>query len=106
MLAKPTFERVDAPERGHGRQDERQYECYSLGGLQLAPRWAKSGLTTLMVVTRVRRTLAGVETSRTVSYFVSNEVVSSQAEAALLWEAIRGHCRADVSADRDDALPS
>lgn len=104
MLAKPTFERVDAPERGHGRQDERQYECYSLGGLQLAPRWAKSGLTTLMVVTRVRRTLAGVETSRTVSYFVSNEVVSSQAEAALLWEAIRGHWQIETMHYRRDVV--
>jgi hypothetical protein len=81
MLTKPAFERVDAPVRGHGRVDERTYGCYSLAGLRLARRWAKSGLTTVVVVTRVRRTLAGVETSRTVSYFVTNCPVSSPEEA-------------------------
>lgn len=91
LLHKSTFERVDAPERGHGRQDQRSYGCYSLVGLKLAPRWAKSGLTTVVVVTRVRRTLAGVEVGQTVSYFVTNEVVTTQAEANALYDAVRGH---------------
>jgi predicted transposase YbfD/YdcC len=109
ILHKPAFERVDAPERGHGRQDERQYACYTLVGLKLAPRWAKSGLTTVVVVTRVRRTLAGLEIGQTVSYFVSNEAVLTQTQAEALYVAIRGHwqietmhyCRDMVLAEDD-----
>lgn len=101
MLHKPAFEQVDAPERGHGRQDERQYACYTLVGLKLAPRWAKSGLTSVVVVTRVRRTLAGVEIGRTIRYFVSNEAVS-QAEA--LYVAIRGHWQIETMHYRRDMV--
>lgn len=89
MLHKPAFERVGALEPGHGRQDERQYGCYSLVGLKLAPRWAKSGLTTVVVVTRVRWRLSDVEIGRTVSYFVSNEAVLTRTQAEALYAAIR-----------------
>ncbi len=46
---------------------------------------------TVVVVTRVRRTLGGAEVGQTVSYFVTNEVVTTQAEANALYDAVRGH---------------
>jgi predicted transposase YbfD/YdcC len=104
MRHKPLFERVDSPLRAHGRMEERTYGCYSLAGLSLAERWAKSGLTTVVVVTRVRRTLMGVEIGRTVSYFVTNRGVSNQAEADVLYEAIRGHWRIETMHHRRDVV--
>ena len=81
LLHKLAFERVDGPVRGHGRIDQRTYRCYALADRTLANRWAKSGLTTVVVITRVGKTLAGAETARTVSYFVTNRAISSQSEA-------------------------
>jgi len=104
MLHKPLLERVDAPKRAHGRIEERTYGCYSLVGLSLDKRWAKSGLTKVVVVTRLRRTLAGVETARTVSYFVTNQSVVSQSEADGLYDAIRGHWRIETMHHRRDVV--
>lgn len=101
---KPLFERVDAPVRAHGRVDERTYGCYLLTELTLAKRWAKAGLTTVVVVTRVRRNLAGVETARTVSYFVSNQAVSHPSQAAELYDAIRHHWRIETMHARRDMV--
>lgn len=67
LLHKPAFERVDEPVRGHGRIDQRTYRCYALRDGSLDNRWAKSGLTTVVVVKRIRKTLAGVETAQTVT---------------------------------------
>ncbi len=89
LLQKPAFERVDEPVRGHGRIDQRTYRCYTLADLTLDKRWAKSGLTTVVVVTRVRKTLAGVETAQTVSYFVTNPAMSSQSEADSFYDAFK-----------------
>lgn len=67
LLHKPAFEQVGEPVRGHGRIDQRTYQCYALADRMLDKRWAKSGLTTVVVVTRVRKTLAGVETAQTIT---------------------------------------
>ena len=89
LLHKPAFERVDEPVRAHGRIEERTYGCYTLANQTLDKRWAKSGSTTVVVVRRVRRTLAGVETSQTVSYFVTNRTIGSQSEANSFYDAIQ-----------------
>ena len=68
LLHKPTLERVDEPVRGDGRIDQRTYRCYLMAVSSLDNRWAKSGLTTVVVVTRVGKTLVGVETAQTVRY--------------------------------------
>lgn len=104
LLHKPVFERVDAPVRAHGRIEDRTYGCYSLAGLAKAKRWAKSGLTTVVVVRRVRRTLAGVETGQTVSYFVTNGSVRSQSEADGFYDAVRGHWRIETMHYRRDVV--
>lgn len=104
LLHEPIFERMDAPVRAHSRIEERTYGCYSLAGLAKAKRWAKSGLTTVVVVRRVRRTLAGVETGQTVSYFVTNGSVPSQSEADGFYDAIRGHWRIETMHHRRDVV--
>lgn len=104
IVHPPLFVGVDEPRRAHGRLEERTYGCYSLVGLVQAKRWTNSGLTTVVVVTRVRRTLAGVETARTVSYFVTNRGVSSQPEADELYAAIRGHWRIETMHHRRDVV--
>ncbi len=104
LLHKPLFERVDAPLRAHGRIEERTYRCFSLAGLVKAQRWAKSGLATVLVVTRVRRTLAGVETARSESYFVTNTSMVGQSEADQLYDALRGHWRIETMHHRRDVV--
>jgi len=104
LLHKAVFERVDEPVRAHGRIEERTYGCYSLTGLVKARRWAKSGLTTVVVVRRVRRTLAGVERGQTVSYFVTNGFVRSQSEADGFYDAIRGHWGIETMHHRRDVV--
>jgi predicted transposase YbfD/YdcC len=104
LLQKPAFERVDAPVGGHGRIDQRTYQCYPLTDRTLDKRWAQSGLTTVLVVTRVRQTLAGVEMSRRVSYFVTNRPVSSESEADSFYDAIRGHWSVEVLHYRRDVV--
>ena len=104
LLHKPAFERVDEPVRGHGRIDQRSYRCYSLADRTLARRWAESGLTSVVVVTRVRQTLAGVETAQTVSYFVTNRAMGSQSEADSFYDAIQGHWSVEVLHYRRDVV--
>ncbi len=82
--------------RGHGRIDQRTYQCYTLADETLDKRWAKSGLTTVVVVTRVGQRLGGVETSRTVSNLVTNQAMGSQSEADSFYDAIRGHWSVEV----------
>lgn len=104
LLHKPSFERVDEPVRGHGRIDQRSYRCYTLVDRRLAKRWAESGLTTVVVVTRVRQTLAGVETAQTVSYFVTNRAMGSQSEADSFYDAIQGHWSVEILHYRWDVV--
>lgn len=104
LLHKPAFERVGEPVRGHGRIDQRTYQCYALADRTLDVRWAKSGLTTVVVVRRVRQTLAGVETAQTVSYFVTNRTISSQSEADSFYDAIQGHWSVEVLHYRRDVV--
>lgn len=104
LLHKPTFERVDEPVRAHGRIEERTYGCYSLAGLVKAKRWAKSGMMTVVVVKRVRWTLAGIEVGQTVSYFVTNGLVTAQAEGDGFYDAIRGHWGIETMHHRRDVV--
>ena len=104
LLQKPVFERVDAPVRAHGRIEKRTYGCYSLAGLAKAKRWAKSGLTTVVVVSRVPRTLSGVETGRTVCYFVTNGSVTSPSEADGFYDAVRGHWGVETMHHRREVM--
>ena len=57
-----------------------------------------------MVVSRLRRTLAGEVLSQTVSYYVSNQVVESESAAQALYEAIGGHWQIETMHYRRDRI--
>ena len=90
-VKSPGYICQDTVQRGHGRIDQRSYACFAMNKSPLAARWQVSGMQTLVRVARIRQTLAGVELSRQVSYFVSNAVVEQQAQATELFEAVRQH---------------
>lgn len=104
MLVAPCYVRLEAPQRGHGRMEERTYACFPIGGLQTDSRWHKAGLTTLLRVQRIRRTLAGVELSRTDSFFVTNEQVETNQQAEQSYDAIRGHWSIETMHYRRDVV--
>ncbi len=92
------YERVDAPEKKHGRVEQRHYRCFKLKSSLVAARWQKAGLCTLLCVVG-NGGKSGV-VSEELRYYVSNMVVSSKAQADELFDAIRGHCRAAVAGHR------
>ncbi len=96
------YERQDKPERSHGRIDHRSYSCFAMNRHPLAPRWQASGMQTLVRVLRIRQTLAGMELSREISYFVSNALVSQQTLADELFNAVRQHWRIETMHHRRD----
>lgn len=101
-VKSPNYERQEAPQRGHGRIEQRSYACFAMSKTHLAPRWQASGLQTLVRVVRVRQHLSGVEVSREVSYFVSKAVVSQQAQGDELFDAVGQHWRIETMHHRRD----
>ena len=82
LIEAPRVERTDAAERKHGRVDERHYVCYGMPALSRSSRWQASALSTLVLVTRSRKTRSGMELSHHVSYFVSNVSVAGGCPAS------------------------
>jgi predicted transposase YbfD/YdcC len=101
-VKSPDYIGQDTVQRGHGRIDQRSYACFSMNRSPLAARWQPSGMQTLVRVARIRQTLAGVELSREVSYFVSNTVVEQQLQATELFGAVRQHWRIETMHHRRD----
>ncbi|QHW01062.1 ISAs1 family transposase [Spirosoma endbachense] len=102
VLIQATFERTDAVKRGHGRLEQRSYQCFSLHPTSLAPRWHAAGLATLIRVVRNRQGLSGGAPSQEVNYFVSNSQPTTQPEADELFDALRHHWRIEVMHHRRD----
>lgn len=80
-------------EKGHGRLEIRQATFFKISHLQLDPRWAESGLTTLIVMTRRTTELATHKRSAEVSFYCANVAVAPADETPQqeLFQAIRGH---------------
>ncbi len=80
-------------EKSHGRLDIRQATLFDIRHLQLDPRWAKSGLATLIVISRRATELAKQKSSAEVSFYLSNAQVqpSDQQLQIELFTAIRHH---------------
>ncbi len=83
------YERVGAKVKKYGQVEQRHYRSFTLRACPLAVGWQKAGLCTLLCVAR-SRAKSGV-ISEEVSYYVSNQPVSNQAQADELFDAIRGH---------------
>lgn len=85
-----THEEAD---KGHGRITLRQAQCFSMSPLNLAKRWADSGLQTLVVIKRETLRPATGKSSSETAYYLSNQALTphSQAQAMELAGAIRQH---------------
>jgi predicted transposase YbfD/YdcC len=80
-------------EKGHGRLEIRQGAFFKINHLELDPRWAESGLATLIVMARRTTKLATQKRSVEVSFYCANVLVepTDAATPQELFQAIRGH---------------
>ena len=80
-------------DKGHGRLATREGQCWSMQGLNLAPRWSESGMHTLVVMQRETVTLTTQKTTSETACYISNQGLSSepQGQAMELTRAIREH---------------
>ena len=106
LLDTPTYEATSDWERGHGRLEQRQYQCFSLEQAVFAPRWRASGFQTLVCIRRSRQALAGGMVSEESSYYLSNAPIHKPSDGAELCGAIRGHWRVETMHYRRDVVLS
>lgn len=100
----PTYSFTSEWERGHGRLEQRSYQCFSMAKAVLAPRWQRAGFQTLVWVKRRPQPLAGGAVTEAISYYLSNVAVDTSADGLGLCEAIRGHWRVETMHYRRDVL--
>jgi len=106
LLTQAEYERCDAPQRGHGRVDQRRYGCFKVRPTALATRWKETGITTVVQVKRSRQRLDGRELTEEVSYFLSNTQPLNPQQAGELFDAIRQHWRIEAMHHRRDVTLS
>ena len=85
--------RYDERDPGHGRITTREGQGFAMSSLSLAPRWANSGVQTLVVINRETLTPATGKTSSETAYYISNRDLtpSPKAQVKELAGAIRQH---------------
>ena len=85
-------------DKGHGRLEIRQATFFKMSHLELDPRWAESGLTTLIVMARRTTDLVTQKRSAEVSFYCTNVSVDPADEVTQqeLFQAIRGHWRVEA----------
>jgi hypothetical protein len=106
LLDTPTYEATSDWERGHGRLEQRQYQCFSLDQAVFAPRWRAAGFQTLIYIRRSRQALVGGPVTEESSYYLSNALVLEPSDGAELCGAIRGHWRVETMHYRRDVVLS
>ncbi|HEX9958829.1 MAG TPA: ISAs1 family transposase [Fibrella sp.] len=106
LLDTPTYEATSDWERGHGRLEQRQYQCFSLDKAVFAPRWRAAGFQTLIYIRRSRQALVGGPVTEESSYYLSNALVLEPSDGAELCGAIRGHWRVETMHYRRDVVLS
>lgn len=77
-------------EKGHGRVETRRAWGYELSETSLEKRWNGAGISTLLVVERVRYQTKTQKQSCETAYWVSNQVLDNQRFAEIV-EAARRH---------------
>ena len=84
-------------EKGHGREECRIYYCKSVKNEYFDKRWNDSNITTVIMVKRTRYIKSEQKYSEEISYYITNEKISSQAEAEAIFQHIRGHWSVEVN---------
>lgn len=96
------YERKDEQEKGHGRTEDRHYECYNIAEKVVDERWLGINFQTLIVVRRKREiSNTGKKTEET-CYFLSNMKADCEPTAYELFDAVRNHWQVEVSNNRRD----
>jgi predicted transposase YbfD/YdcC len=87
------FSTLKTVEKAHGRLEIRQAAFFKISHLPLDPRWAESGLATLIVIARRTTALATQKRSADVSFYGSNVTLEPADETIPqeLFAAIRHH---------------
>lgn len=114
QLAKtPSIDyQLHTEEKGHGRIDTRSYKAIDITKEYVDKRWQKANLTTLIQVKRTRLEVKKEKYSEEISYYLSNQKVTTKAIREEIFKAIREHWSVetnnhirDVSL-KEDALKS
>lgn len=96
------YQRKDEQEKGHGRVDDRYYECYDIAEKVVDERWSDINFQTLIMAKRKRKiSNTGKQTQET-CYFLSNMKTENMQTAYELFDAVRSHWQVEVSNNRRD----
>jgi predicted transposase YbfD/YdcC len=76
---------------GHGRITTRQAQLFSMRPTALDARWQKSAISTLIVISRETFNASTEKTTAEVSYYISNQKVSSAKIGSELADTLRKH---------------
>ncbi|WP_461137414.1 ISAs1 family transposase, partial [Spirosoma terrae] len=106
LLDPPTHYYCSEWERGHGRVEQRSYQCFSLARAVFDARWQAAGFQTLIWVKRNRQPLAGGVITEEISYYLSNRAVVTEADWVEVCGAVRGHWRIETMHYRRDVVLS
>ena len=79
--------------KGHGRHTTREGQGFAINASELAPRWADSGIATLITLKRHTHTPVTGKTSLETAYYISNRALDPTPKTYLqqLTQAIRQH---------------
>ena len=89
-LLKHNFEH-DTKYKGHGRQETQHFKAYDVGGEYFEKRWQKAKFQTMIQVKRTRFEKKTGKCSEEISYYMSNQKVTTLAQAIILFKAIKEH---------------
>lgn len=90
QLLKHDFEHYTAY-KGHGRQETQHFKAYDVSGEYFDKRWNKVEFKTMIQVKRTRFEKKTGKYSEEISYYMSNQKVTTLAQAKVLFKAIKKH---------------
>jgi Transposase DDE domain len=77
--------------KGHGRQETQHFKAYNVSGEYFDKRWNKASFQTMIQVKRTRFEKKRGKYSEEISYYMSNQKVTTLAQAKVLFKAIKEH---------------
>jgi hypothetical protein len=77
--------------KGHGRQETQHFKAYNVSGEYFDKRWKKANFQTMIQVKRTRFEKKTGKYSEEISYYMSNQKVTTLAQAEILFKAVKGH---------------
>lgn len=81
-------------DKGHGRLEVRQYDCFDVAGEYFESRWNDSQFSSLIRVHRIRQTLKTNHISKQTAYYISN---GNSQNALQYFDAVRNHWTVEVN---------